>query len=188
MKKILMKTSLVLLLVFGMAANAAAIQISGGISFAGSSVFDDPNDFTNATSVSFSNVRVSDTGGSGDYSTLLPLTPAAFSGFTFFPALSPNPLVSLWTVTVGSTVYSFDATGLTIAFRSENTITLEGTGIAHITGFDDTPGKWNISANRAGITSSFSSSTEVEPVPEPLTLILLGSGLIGLAGLRRKLS
>jgi len=53
MKKILIRTSLVLLLVFGMAYNAYAIPITGGISFAGA-VTPDNNDLTLAQQLTFS--------------------------------------------------------------------------------------------------------------------------------------
>ena len=39
---------------------------------------------------------------------------------------------------------------------------------------------------RAGFTATFVSDADVSPVPEPTSLVLLGSGLLGLAGYSRR--
>jgi len=186
MKKLFMVCSLVVALIGVMSLNAGADLITGAISFSGTSTLDD-TDYTKATAfATFSDVVVSGTGGTGDYPVALAGKSVTFTPFTFSPSLSPAPLDPLWTIDFAGKIYSFEATGLTINSSIANSITLSGPGIASITGFDDTPGTWVISANKAGQTASFSSSAEVKGVPEPTTVLLLGMGLIGLSGFARK--
>jgi hypothetical protein len=179
MKKIILVCGLVFGLIGIMAFNAAATPISGDISFAGGTTLDSTN-LTLATQfLSFFDVKA--TSVSGDYSTVLPGTAVTFTPFVFSP---PTPAVTpLWTFDI----YSFDATSVAVQFASSTALVVGGLGTGHITGFDDTPGTWTVTANSGKTTFSFSASTVVEPVPEPATLLLLGSGLLGLVGLRRKL-
>jgi hypothetical protein len=186
MKKNMIRLSLVLLLIMGLASNAAAIPITGAVSFAGGGGTNNDLDLALATAfTSFTDVAI--VGKVGTYSaiTTIDLPGITFSPFIFspFPAIGVKPL---WTFVSGGLTYSLDATSLMFLSSSTHFLNVRGTGIAHITGFEDTLSTWSITATHEG-QYAFGSSAEAV-VPEPLTLILLGSGLLGLAGLRRRLS
>lgn len=156
--------------------------IEGEISFSGEAAFNN-NDLTLATSVTFGGVIV--TSASDDYATAgfgFP-TPASWTDFDFAPFSSVSPL---WSIAVGPTA-SFDASSLTTHNATATNLTIGGSGVAYMGGYDPTPGNWIITGNTlGGGTFSFSATTDAAPVPDGgITLILLGLGLSTLAIGRR---
>ena len=183
MKKLFLVCSLVVALIGFMAFNAGATSIFGAISLSGNTIFDNTNLNLATMFTAFNGVTVASV--DGDYSPITPGTPATFSLFTFRPPAAS--VIPLWTLDFDGNTYSLDATSVGIAYSDPRNIVLEGSGVAHITGKDDTNGAWSISANNAGQTFSFSSSSSVSGVPEPGTMLLLGSGMVGMAPfIRRK--
>ena len=85
----------------------------------------------------------------------------------------------LWSFTAGTSNYSFTMSTISIVSQTSNTISLEGAGIASITGLDDTGGEFSLTLNQNGKAFSFSSSAAMVPVPPAVWLF--GTGLLGLA-------
>jgi hypothetical protein len=118
---------------------------------------------------------------SGDYTGITDLTPVAFTDFSFSPVMTPSPVAPLWTFNFDGDTYSFDMTSVIV--QRTSTLTLLGSGILSITGFDPTPGTWVLTTQGSGADLTFSAASTV---PEPGTLLLLGGGLVGLAYLRKR--
>lgn len=118
----------------------------------------------------------------GDYAGTLGVF-VDFSNFVF------NPLATgtqLWTIDSGGSTYSFSMLTISIVSQTSNSISLEGTGIASITGFDDRSGDFTLTLNQNSRAFSFSSSASVAHMPVPAAVWLFGSGLVGVLGIARR--
>lgn len=120
------------------------------------------------------------TGAFGDYVGTLGSF-VDFNDFVFDPFTFGT---QLWTFGSGGNTYSFSMSTITIVSQTSNSISLEGTGVASITGFDNTSGNFTLTLNQNRQAFSFSSSASVVPVPAAVWLF--GSGLIGLIGFARR--
>jgi hypothetical protein len=112
----------------------------------------------------------------------------AFNGFTFSGPSEVTGVTPLWSFTVGSTTYSFNATSVSSFFNAGlNQWDIGGAGTAIETGFDNTPGTWNVNLSQSGSTFVFDSSAAAAPAPDGgSTVTLLGASFIGLVTLGRK--
>gem|GEM_PF-4682497 len=159
---------------------AVPISIVGDVSFTGEYTVDNANLLLATKFTSFSNVIVADPNGAYAGTEGAPVT---FTAPLMFA--SPTLPSVLWTFDFGGNTYELSMLTLTVPFKTKNILVMEGEGIARITGYEDTPGYWNLTANRAGASFSFSSSASV--IPEPTSFMLTGLGLVAAGLLRRRL-
>ena len=153
----------------GSSQSTLEIQIAG---FAGSNTFG----WYNVATPTVLNPIFSDPTGSGQTATF---TPSANYGFyfatpdgTFYTQSSLNTVVSGFTSDAGNQQFAL----------------FEGAGDSYWLGMEDTPLNGGSDADYNDMIVEVSPATSVSPVPEPGILLLLGLGLIGGAGVRRKFS
>jgi hypothetical protein len=172
---------------------AGANQINGSVLFSGAATVSGGSG-PGTTTISFANPSWTVVSGLGNYSTFG--TPATFTSFSFTGtgtgATLSGPGIPQGTFTLGTLTYSFDLLALVNGITTSGTMALSGTGIAHITGLDDTPISWTLagSGNNFTFDLSGSNTTPSGPttVPEGGSAVsLLGMALVGLEALRRRL-
>jgi hypothetical protein len=110
----------------------------------------------------------------GDFAGVPDATLVDFKTFSF---PTSTPIISLWSFMVGGTAYSFDATSVSVTYQDSNFLDIVGTGTAHITGFLDTSGTWEVTDVGGGSAPvfTFGAATDVAggSTPEPTASALL---------------
>ena len=176
--------------------------ILGDVEFAGTALLNDT--LTTATAfTSFVGVQISDGTGSYEAPALVSdstsVTVTAFSFGSGSYSMTPvSPVVDpLWTFSVGGTTYSFKLSAMSVSrsvLPSTQFLNISGLGAASITGYDTTPATFALSSTQStgspGVSATFTiTSAAIDTtIPEPGALSLLGVGLLGLVGWRRRSS
>lgn len=167
-------------------AKANLIPITGSISFGSLGVTVNNANLADATSFSLKGAFTTST--SGDYSSVPPLTPVSFTGFTFSPVAN---LPTMWSFKVGSDTYSLDDTSGTASYDSvHHQWDIGGTGMLEIGGvgtdFAPTTAAWTANLSQSGRVLGF-DATAAAVSDTAYSMPLLGAAFFGLMGVRHKL-
>ena len=187
MKSKIMKVVVAVAAVVALGMTVQAVPISGSISFSDTFTANGTFPSTSTAITSITGVTVSQ--ALGDYSGIPHGTSVNFSAvtagtpFIFSPS---TPFNTVWQIVIGTTTYSFDISSTTSVVRGSSTLLLEGTGVAHITGFDATAGTWNLTLNQNGGLLNFSGGATTIP-DGGVTVMLLGAALSAMGLFRKKL-
>ena len=172
---------------------AGANQINGSILFTGAATGSGDSG-SGTTTISLTNSDWTVVSGIGNYSPVTFGTTTAFTGFSFTGsgtgAILSGPVTPEWTFTFGTPAhtYSFDLLALINETTINGMMALSGTGIAHLTGFDDTAALWTLEGSGHNFTFNLSTSTTAAATPDGGSAVnLLGIALAGLEALRRRL-
>ncbi len=179
MRTLLLAVALLSGLAFGQAANAT--PITGMISIDGTANYTD-------SSVSFPYAGGVATGtATGSFQPAFSagcFSCVTLTGFNFASFSGP---VTVYDAIIGVNSTSFVITSIVSSSTADGFLSITADGYATETGFDNTAGVLKISS-QGGENANVSFSATTAAVPEPLSLAMLGSGLVAMGLVRRKKS
>jgi hypothetical protein len=106
------------------------------------------------------------------------------NGFNFSSVSAATP-VEVYFTNNGVDTLDYFLTSLTVVTDTSSLLILEGSGYFTDTGYTNTDANLELTASANGVTN-YETTSDITPTPEPGSLMLLGTGLLGAAGIARR--
>ena len=120
--------------------------------------------------------------GSGTFSGVTIGAPVFLFTFNYLPATYSTP-VPLFIAGDGIDLL---VSSVTQGFTDATGLHIKGTGWLNEGGFDTTFASFILNSSKSGDAVTFQATTTANPVPEPASLALFGTGLLGVVGIARR--